>query len=84
LSYRRLAEWLRISGGRNPDKNGAKWGIRTLISSAYQQRLRKGCNHISKIEHNRSYLVSLNDIKEGAANFFFGLFAKPKCRRIEI
>jgi hypothetical protein len=47
-------------------------------------RLRKGCNHINKIEHNRSYLVSLNDIKEGAANFFSGLFAKPKCRRIEI
>ncbi|XP_073265324.1 uncharacterized protein [Populus alba] len=46
--------------------------------------LRKGRNYISKIEHNGSHLVSSNDIKEGAVNFFSSLFRKPTCKRIEM
>ncbi|XP_073263045.1 uncharacterized protein [Populus alba] len=46
--------------------------------------LRKGRNYISKIEHNGSHLVSSNDIKEGAVNFFSSLFCKPTCKRIEM
>jgi len=46
--------------------------------------LRKGRNNISKIDHNGSHLVSPNDIKEGAVNFFSSLFRKPTCKRIEM
>jgi len=46
--------------------------------------LRNGRNHISKIELNDTFLVSPNDIKEGAVNFFSTLFAKPQCKRIEM
>jgi len=46
--------------------------------------LRNGRNHISKIEQNGKILVSLNGIKKGVVNYFLTLFAKPKCRRIEM
>jgi hypothetical protein len=46
--------------------------------------LRKGRNYISKIEQNRIHLVSLNDIKDGAVNFYSTLFSKPKYIRIEM
>jgi hypothetical protein len=45
--------------------------------------LRNDRNHISKIEQNVKILVSLNGIKKGVVNYST-LFAKPKCRRIEM
>jgi hypothetical protein len=46
--------------------------------------LRNGHNHINKIEQNGRILVSLNGIKKGVVNYFSTLFARPKCRRIEM
>jgi hypothetical protein len=65
-------------------QNWCKMGDKNTRFFHISASLRKGRNYISKIDHNGSHLVSPNDIKEGAVNFFSSLFRKPTCKRIEM
>jgi len=65
-------------------QNWCKIGDKNTSFFHMSASLRKGRNYISKIDHNGSHLVSSNDIKEGAVNFFSSLFQKPTCKRIEM
>jgi hypothetical protein len=65
-------------------QNWYKMGDKNTHFFHLSASLRNGRNHISKIEQNDKFLVSINDIKEGVVSFFSTLFAKPQCRRIEM
>ncbi|XP_061983093.1 uncharacterized protein LOC133702794 [Populus nigra] len=76
---KKLRQWnkttfgrLRIFGDRNPAKIGAKWGIKTPVSSTFQQpqcrRIEMGGLGFSKISEERSVwlerLPSLEEVKQ--------------------